>query len=208
MITAPVNSALIQVSRFINLALAYDPVSLQQIAALEGQVMRVHCLQPDLTCMCKLQINVFNCLTIMMTPPDTSIKGSIVALTALLMRDQQPTNFYDSGIEVEGSTHLLQAYSRILKNLDIDWEAALAMLIGDIPAHLIGTTVRKTVKWRNHAFSRFVNALTEYSVEEAELLSDSSELDDFSRQVTLLRQDVDQLSVRIHKLHNQLPCPK
>ena len=46
-------------------------------------------------------------------------------------------SFSGTGVNVTGDLEMLRQLNKIMAGLDVDWEAALAQLVGDIPAHIL-----------------------------------------------------------------------
>jgi ubiquinone biosynthesis protein UbiJ len=91
-----------------------------------------------------------------------------------------------------------------MAELDIDWEAALAELIGDVPAHLLGETIRNSAEFRSNALNRAQSALAEVSQEELRLTPSKNEYQSFVQSVRHLSTDVDRLAARANKLRLSL----
>jgi len=67
---------------------------------------------------------------------------------------------------VEGDHELLLKVLEIVKQIDLDWEQAIAPLTGDVLAHQIGTHVRNTEKWLSQSFQEVRRLANEYMDEE------------------------------------------
>jgi ubiquinone biosynthesis protein UbiJ len=87
-----------------------------------------------------------------------------------------------------------------MADLDIDWEAALAQLIGDVPAHMVAGSVRQSASFRADAFNRAQSAVVEVSQEELRLTPSQNEYQQFVQSVRHLATDVDRLVARANRL--------
>jgi len=67
---------------------------------------------------------------------------------------------------VEGDHELLLKILEIVKQIDLDWEQAIAPVMGDVLAHQIGTHVRNTEKWLSRSFQEARRLANEYMDEE------------------------------------------
>jgi len=67
---------------------------------------------------------------------------------------------------VEGDHELLLKILEIVKQIDLDWEQAIAPVTGDVLAHQIGTHVRSTEKWLSQSFQDARRLVNEYLDEE------------------------------------------
>ena len=91
----------------------------------------------------------------------------------------------------------------------MDWEAALAKLIGDVPAHLVGESLRNAASWQTQTAKRAASAAAEFAQEEIRLTPSANEVAHFRTQVRQLSTDVDRLAARIQKLSLKLdPQPR
>ena len=88
--------------------------------------------------------------------------------------------------------------------LDVDWEAALATLVGDIPAHLMAESLRKSATLAADVGQRAKSAAAEIAQEELRLNPTANEFADFSQQVRELSSGVERSAARVNKLRHQL----
>jgi len=188
----------------INKALTYDPATQNAIGELAGKVLAVECTLPPLTFYAIHGEKDISLMAQYEGDPDTTLRGSALSLASLATDGQDRVSFFDTGVEVRGDHDLLRQIKKILKNLDIDWEAALAQLVGDVPAHLIGESLRSSAKWKQQVAERAGTAAAEFSQEEVRLTPSRSEVDNFTTEVKHTANDVDRLAARVNKLKVQL----
>jgi len=194
------STALMGIETAINQALQYDPATRNAISELDGKVLAVESTLPSLTLFIIHSGDAITLMNHYEGAPDTSLKGSAMALVSLSIDNKDQTTFFDTGVEVRGDTDLLRRVRKIMKNLDIDWIAALAQLIGDIPAHLIGETVQSLGGWRKDAKQRASDVFTGFNQEEAKLTPSRNESEQFFASVRHLNKDVDRLGARMNRL--------
>ena len=77
-----------------------------------------------------------------------SVTGTLVAMAGVALNAKESVSFSGTGITVSGNLDTLNQLNNIMGNLDIDWEAALAEIIGDIPAHLLAQRIRSSAVFR------------------------------------------------------------
>jgi len=198
------SSALMAVESAINSALEYDPATRNAIGELAGKVLAVECSLPPLTFYVIHSEQGINLMSRYEGSPDTTLHGTALSLAALAVDGEDRVSFYGTGVEVRGDHDLLRQIRKILKRLDVDWEAALAKLIGDVPAHLVGESLRGATKWQKQATERAGGAAAAFSQEEARLTPSTVEVEGFNREVKLLSEDVDRLVTRFNKLNIRL----
>lgn len=124
-----------------------------------------------------------------------SISGKPVAFAALALGDDRV--FADERLQVAGDTALAHQLQRALDQLEPDWEAAMARHIGDVPAHLLGKSIRNAVKWSRNAFNTMNANIEEYLHEESRALPGRRELE-------ATFEDIDDLNLRAERLEARL----
>ena len=201
MIFAALQSAALEaVEKIINAALAHDPASAKRLAALEGKMLLVDSSIPP------LQISIEPSATGIMLhnqwqdEADVTVNGTLVSLAGMAINSGEMVSFSGTGVNVSGNLEVLRQLNHIMAGLDIDWEAALAELIGDVPAHLLAESIRNSAEFRSGAFKRARSALVEVSQEELQLTPSKNEYDAFVRSVRHLSTDVDRLAARANKI--------
>jgi ubiquinone biosynthesis protein UbiJ len=135
---------------------------------------------------------------------EVTVSGTLVSLAAMAINADEMVSFSGTGVNVSGNLEVLRQLNHIMAELDIDWEAALAELIGDVPAHLLGETIRNSAEFRSNALNRAQSALAEVSQEELRLTPSKNEYQSFVQSVRHLSTDVDRLAARANKLRLSL----
>lgn len=80
---------------------------------------------------------------------------------------------------VEGDNQLLLKILEIVKQIDLDWEQAIAPVTGDVLAHQIGTRIRDTEKWFSQSLQEARRLADEYMDEELPIAKQSRPLKPF-----------------------------
>ncbi|MFT7266794.1 MAG: ubiquinone biosynthesis protein UbiJ [Porticoccus sp.] len=188
----------------INKALEYDHSSQNAIGRLKDRVLEIECTSPSISFYIIFGKKIVHLESRYKGTADAVIKGSAVSLSSLSINGDQRVSFFDSGVTVSGDQELLSQIQQLLKNLAIDWEAGLSDLIGDIPAHLIGKSLRSSINWKKNIFKRAVTGAVEFSQEEARLTPSPSEVTDFNKAVQHIRNEVERLAARTSKAKNKM----
>ncbi|MCX7627352.1 MAG: SCP2 sterol-binding domain-containing protein [Methylophilaceae bacterium] len=131
--------------------------------------------------------------------PDATAEAAIILTptTALrLLADQPP----DPLFRVEGDTTLAMDISKVLHQLRWEYEEDLSHLIGDIPAHELVTLGKRIMSEGQRQLGSLAATLAEYWLEERPLIAKRRHLEQFSREVDALRDDVERLAKRMEKL--------
>lgn len=105
-----------------------------------------------------------------------------------------------ASVKLGGSADIAESLAFVLRNLRWDAEADLAGLIGDIPAHRLARLARDFALAIQQAIGRVAENFSEYTVEEAGLLTARRDIGEFGRAVNQLRDDVARLEKRVSRL--------
>ena len=124
----------------------------------------------------------------------------MVSIAGMAINSGDMVSFSGTGVNVTGNLEMLRQLNQIMAGLDIDWEAALAALVGDIPAHLMAESIRNSANFRANAADRATSLLVEVSQEELQLTPSKNEYDDFVQSVRHLATDADRLAARANRL--------
>lgn len=187
----------------LNRYLSLDPEALSRFASLEGKIIAIDITGLNQTICLFPSDDGFMVLMDFDGEADATISGSPVALAKLALAEH-PKDLIQSGeIKIQGDTGLANQFSRLLSELDIDWEELLAQNIGDIAAHKLGNMFRDVNQWfKRSSQSAFMDA-GEYIQEEAHLSPSNAELRKFIKKVDEVRESADRLAARIQNLKNK-----
>lgn len=198
--------ALSRVQELINKALDYDPASLCQLETLAGRQVRVDITTPPLSLMITFlsdgRIDLYTGDD--EQPADLVLTGSAPALARLAVDSGDRVNIQETGVNIRGDHEVLQTLRHVSRNLDIDWEAALAPLIGDVPARLLHQGLDNLFGWQKAAMARSFSGISDYVREEARLAASGELIRHWNGEVDRLSQDTDRLNARVAKLKKRL----
>jgi len=192
-------SAFEAAEKIINAALEYDPATQRQIAALEGKLLLVQSTLPPLSVAIEATRSGVMLHSNWQDSADTTVSGSLVAMVSLAVNAEEYISFAGTGISVTGDLNFLKNINEIMRNLDVDWEAILAAIIGDIPAHILADTLRSSSKVAKDASRRAKSAAAEIAQEELRATPSASEYEDFTQRVRHLSTEVERAAARINK---------
>jgi ubiquinone biosynthesis protein UbiJ len=106
-------------------------------------------------------------------------------------------------IEVAGDTDFGSAVNRVARNLRWDVEEDLSRVFGDIAAHRMAESGRTLRRWGEQAAENTGRAFAEYWTEERPVIAAARDLEDFSRAVDQLRDDVARFEKRLEYFINR-----
>jgi ubiquinone biosynthesis protein UbiJ len=132
--------------------------------------------------------------------PDTTISMTPGVLLRAAMRDDTAW----SSARVTGDVELAAAIDYVRRNIAWDYEEDLSRVFGDIAAHRIATAARELDRWGRSAALNLAHAAAEYATFEQPLLASARAVDEFNREVDVLRDDAARLDKRLELLQRRL----
>ena len=132
--------------------------------------------------------------------PDAIIRPTAALITRLPFFGREALRDAD----YSGDSALLATLDRVFKQLEWDIEADLAPLVGDIAAHRLHAFGRDALAGIAHAFSALGHNVSEYMIEEAELMARGVDVARFNREVDTLADDVARLEARLNLMQANL----
>lgn len=184
----------------LNKLLRLSPDTVDQLSQLNSKVIAIQLTSPAATLSLQpsgegIQIDQFE-----RDDADVTLSGSGSDFFRLLTAADSSDAMFGKSITVSGDSGLATRFSKILIDAALDWEAILAQLLGDLPAHEVARYLRwKAQLYLNTGNSLMLN-LEEYLKEELRILPSAPEVSQFSSEVDRIRQDTERLSARIARL--------
>ena len=188
----------------INAALTKDPASKQALTKLEGQVLLVESTLPPLTIAIEPTATGIQLHDNWDGNVAVTINGTLIAMAAIAVNAKESISFSGTGVNVSGNLDTLHQLNKIMGDVDIDWEGALAEIIGDIPAHLIAKTVRNSAVIRKDIVTRASSGLVEVAQEEFNLTPSKNEFEAMIPDIRQLSADADRLAARVRRLYQKI----
>ena len=188
----------------INSALKYDPATLRELSTLEGQVLLVDCTSPAMRIAVQISQQQITLYSGWEDEAAVTLQGSLVALAKMTANASDTSSFAGTGVQLSGNLETLHKLHKILSQLDIDWEGALADIIGDIPAYMLGSALRKSADIAKQYKQRVTSALTEVAQEELQIVPSRNGFEQFKKEVREMASDTDRLMARTNLLRQQI----
>ncbi|WP_027328377.1 ubiquinone biosynthesis accessory factor UbiJ [Marinimicrobium agarilyticum] len=202
MTTTATMAALSAAEAAIQRALQYDPASRLALAKLDGQVLALQFTQPEWTLYVHPCAEGLRLSRHWEGDVQSRLTGRLQDFIGLARGAQ--TTLAGSGIQLEGSTHLVQELQRITRELDIDWEEALSERLGDVAGHQGAEWLRTGGHWLKAREAEARRLLGEFLTQEAAVLVGPAELNHFYEAVDELALDVDRAQARLAHLRARL----
>ncbi|SDK37802.1 ubiquinone biosynthesis accessory factor UbiJ [Microbulbifer yueqingensis] len=186
----------------INAALEYDPGTRARLAKLDGRTLALDITAPSLTLVLCIEGDRVGVRRHWDGEITTRLHGSAISLLRLLRdADATPAGL---GVSITGSSGFLAELQSIMRDLDIDWEAPLAQLLGDVPAHSIGGALRSAGRWLRDSLDTAPRAAAEAVSEEWRLTPPRAQFEAFAEDVADLALATDRLEARMALLQQRL----
>ena len=188
----------------INSALKYDPATLRELSTLEAQVLLVDCTSPAMRIAIQTSQQQITLYSGWEDEAAVTLQGSLIALAKMAANASDTSSFAGTGVQLSGNLETLHKLHKILSQLDIDWEGAMADIIGDIPACMIGSALRKSADIAKQNKQRVASALTEVAQEELQIVPSRNGFEQFKKEVREMASDTDRLMARANLLRQQI----
>ena len=184
----------------VNRALSLDPAAATRLEELDGKVFHLACTRPAIDVYVmpsggRVLLRGFHDGDV-----TTSVRGTASDFGELAAATDPAAALINGNIELEGDSGPLMDLQRIAQSLDLDWEAPLVDVLGDVVGHQVAQAIRGFARWGRHARTSLERQMDEFIHEEARLSPSRREVEDFYEDIELLGQRVDRLQARIRRL--------
>lgn len=195
------SAALAAAERALNQAIALAPTSHQELDALSGTLLGIEITSLDLT----LYIDIVSGTEVQLMmhcerATDAFVRGSMEDFAALAASDDPAATLINGGIELEGRSTSLINLQQIISKMDVDWEAPLVEVLGDVTGHQLAQALRRVFRWSEGARASLQRQLSEYLLEEGRLTPPKAELEFFYDSVQSLSMRVERAQQQVEKL--------
>lgn len=189
----------------INTVLAQDPGATLQLQRYSGKVVRCQCTSPvQFDCYLVIEDSRIALLSMYEAKADASLSASASAFSKLAMSSSQTEALFSPDVVISGDTHLIQALHRIIAHLEIDWEAHLALVFGDVASHQLGQFFSKSQRWAARTKDAVLANVEEYLHEESQILPNKTEYAHFSVRLDELKLRLDRINARTQRVNKAL----
>ncbi len=188
----------------IAFSLKHDSVTQDGLSSWAGKHLRVHLTDWRVDML--MAIDDKGCIKVFAYKEDetvdASITGTLSGFLSVAIKKGDASSLKEAGVVIEGDLSFAQGLQKILVELDIDWEGALASVFGDTLARGIGAGVRELMQFSRRLGNDFEDNLSRYLTAEISLLPTQHEVTSFIKDVTVLRHDVDRLLAKFEGEHH------
>jgi ubiquinone biosynthesis accessory factor UbiJ len=202
---ALITAALALLETAANRALSLDPATARDLGALGGRVYLFECTQPALSVYLEpLRSGRIRLKSVHEGAADCSLRGSAADFLELARAEDPASTLINGKLALHGDSAPLLALQRVIATLDLDWEAPLTRVLGDVPGHQLAQLLRGAFRWSQNARSSLERQLGEFIHEEARLAPPPLELEDFFNDVRQLGMRIERLEARARRLNARL----
>ncbi len=188
----------------INKALTLDPATQQRLQQLDGHVFLLDCTAPELQFYLIPGLDGLRLCGFFEGTADTTLAGSAKEFAKLASSEDPASALINGKVELHGNSQALIELQKILKQLDLDWEAPLTRLFGDVVGHQLGQGLRKGFSFGKQALSNLKRQFDDYIVEESELVPPRWQVDKFFNEVDQLATRSERLEAKLQRLRQRL----
>lgn len=135
--------------------------------------------------------------------PNVTLRGKLFDMLKVGVAHGANEALFKNKIEIVGDTDTGEKIREILRQIDIDWEEHLSKIVGDVAAHQLSQGAQKIKSIGKKFLDTLRGNTTEYLQVEASLLPSQERIESFVKAVGKLRDDVDRLESRIHRLEHR-----
>jgi ubiquinone biosynthesis accessory factor UbiJ len=188
------------VEKALNRYLTLDPESQKRLSALEGKNITIALKPFTIIFQLHIENGRIQLLAEESYPAQIKITGTPLSLLGLTLSSDKKHHFFSDDLVIEGSTDEGQQVIDLFDKLEIDWEEQLSKLIGDLPAHEVGSFIKKIKNWGRQSTEILIKNIDEYIHEEQAWTPPAEALNDFYHEVDELRMTADRLEAKIRNL--------
>jgi ubiquinone biosynthesis accessory factor UbiJ len=188
-----------QIERLINKALSLDEETLHSLGKLESKVIAFEFVNTSLTVFLSPSKNGLAMHTAYEQKPDVLIKGTPSNFIKMIASSKKNNASFPADMQIIGDVSLAQQFQGIMQNIEIDLEEPLSKWVGDTMAYQVGKFVRGSRRFVENTGRTLAIDISEYLRFEINMLPDDLLVEEFSKEVDLLRDDVDRFEQRVNK---------
>lgn len=193
-------TVLASVERTVNAALRADPASLHALAEHSGRLVAVQLRFPPRTVFMLIIEDGIELYHSSDAEADVSVSGGVLELAAQFLDWHNAPGVIGGPVSIRGDRELLQALTTIARDLELDWGALLAPVLGNELAQQLDYGARQFFSWARQGLTRLARQGGDYLSQESGLLPSRHALREFGRDVEELEMATERLAARFEQL--------
>jgi ubiquinone biosynthesis accessory factor UbiJ len=192
------------VESLINKALTLDEETLYSLASLEGKVIAFEFLNINLTAFLFPSRTGLSIETVYENKPDVLIKGTPTNFFMMIASSKKKSGSLPTDMQIIGDIGLAQQFQNIMHNIEIDLEEPLSKWVGDSMAYQLGKFIRGTSRFAANTGKTLATDISEYLRFEIDMLPDDLLVEEYSKNVDTIKEDVERFEQRVNKLETRI----
>ena len=184
----------------LNRALALDPESAANLAALEGRHIGVELRGVNLALAIVVHDGKLRVGPHWESTPDLNVRAAPASLLAFALRRGEDAPLPPGKVEISGDAQLARALERAARDFRPDFEEALAKAFGDVLGVALARALRSAFAYARESAQALAQDTAEFLREESRDLVAPAEMEPFLDDVDALRERVDRLDARVQRL--------
>jgi ubiquinone biosynthesis protein UbiJ len=183
----------------LNRVLAMDSTALPRLARLDGKVIAIDCQSPALQ-LFLLPSGEGLQLASQWSGADCTLRAPASSLLRLALAKDKTSVLHRPEVELEGDSAVLLELTKILQDLELDWEYELSRWLGPVGSQLLSGHLRSRASWAGNSLDSLRHNLADYLSEESRHLVGQREADARFAELDHLKLALDRLDARIEHL--------
>lgn len=167
----------------INTALKLDTASRAKLAALAGDVFHLECTNPELDIYLLPQNDGVQLAAQWEGQVTAGLTGTRADYLELLRSEDPATTLINGNMRVIGDSKALLRLRDIAADLDLDWEAPLTRVFGDIVGHQMARSLRFGSRLFFDAANSLQRQVRDYMQEENPILAKRRQFEHFKNDI-------------------------
>lgn len=192
----------------INHHISMDQKAKSEMAKLHGRVIAIEMLGTSQTIYLVPGPDMVQLLSSYEAEPDCLLQGSPMTITQLRTPVPKDGNPIPAEMQISGDQELAEQFCRILRQVEINWEAHLSQYTGSLIAGEVGKVMGFAGYWGGHIVDTLKQDVQELLQQQSAALPTRHEVDGFATDVGKLVSSFEQLEKRVDDLKNNNKKPK
>lgn len=187
------------IEKSLNMALSVDPAAAQKLKPLDQCVLEIHFRSLKRSIFMQADAGSIK-LVGAEQGAHVTLSGTTMAFIKLAGKRDVNALFRSRELSMSGDAVRAQQIQSFARSIDLDWEALLAEVIGDVPAHFLSNSVRQGITWSRHFGQSFARDLEEFVKYEVRMLPGKAIAASQFEAIDQLRLATDRLEARVRHL--------
>ena len=193
------------IQKGINAALSLDPGSQANVKKLLNKSIKINCESPSASFYIRFDSkDTITLHQLADQPHQLLLTGTGTEYVQLFSNLTDENAIANCKLKIEGEIGLLGSLVLLLANIEIDWEDALAALIGDLAAHPLADSIRRASNWAQQQPSNFNDALRDYIHYELQLFPAASEFKNFKTDINSFVNEITSIDQQLANIKKRV----